>query len=687
MLSMSAALSLQALANGAETAAPLAWFHDSAAKLETELIGKYGEAQRGRVKRGLQQLGQFWRSDDGDATVFEAFVRDNFAGDQATLDTVYERFRRLLEKLGGQLADMRYELRRHADLELGPVLPMDEMAAGYDASAHLTDDFFANKLAFVVLLNFPMTTLEERLAEGEKWSRRQWGEARLAERFSKRVPADVLQATSQAQSAAEVYISQYRICMHHLLDAEGRRLFPPKMWLVAHWNLRDEIKAQYAAGADGLPKQRMIQRVMERIVDQSIPQAVINNPQVDWSPVSNEVKPSTVDDLGRPAPQGLKVTAAAEPNTRYAKLLAIFRANRRVDPYSPTAPTLIARRFEEDRQMSELRVKAMLEQVLASPQFAATGRLIEKRLGRPLEPFDIWYDGFRPRPAGGETQLDAMVRKRYPTADAYRADIPSLLVKLGFQPDRAAYLGTMIEVESARGAGHAVPGEMRGQKVRLRTHIEPTGMDFKSFNVALHEMGHNIEQTFSMNQVDDTLLARVPNTAFTEGLAMVVQGHDLEMLGAVADAHAEARKTLNDLWATAEISGVALVDMAVWHWMYEHPEATPAELKAATLDLARQVWNRFYAPVFHCKDVTLLAVYSHLVCEVLYLPDYPVGHMIGFQLEEQMKKAGRFGDEFERMTRFGNVTPDQWMKNATGAPVGADALLRAAERALAEMAG
>ena len=247
-----------------------------------------------------------------------------------------------------------------------------------------------------------------------------------------------------------------------------------------------------------------------------------------------------------------------------------------------------------------------------------------------------------------------------------------MLVKLGFSRTMAAYLGGMIDVEAARGAGHAMGGAMRGQHARLRTHVEPGGMDFKGFNIALHEMGHNIEQTFSMNEVDDTLLAGVPNNAFTEALAMITQGHDLELLGVAApDPHAEALKTLNDFWATAEIAGVALVDMAVWHWMYDHPEATPAELKAATLDAAREVWNRYYAPVFHRRDVTLLAVYSHLICEVLYLPDYPVGHMIGFQIEEQMKKAGNFGAEFERMAKFGNLAPDLWMKNATGAAGGA----------------
>lgn len=674
-------------ADASERTPQVAWFKESAARLEGELVAKYGEAQRGRVRRGLEQVGEFWRAEDGDAAAFTEFVRRNFAGDQATLDGLFHRFQRLLEKIDGHFTELRYEFRLQADLDRGPVLPLDESFAGYEPGAHLNDDLFANKIAFVVLLNFPLTTLDQRLRDGDRWSRRQWAEARLAQRFDKRIPAEVIQAVAQSQSDAELYISEYKICMHHLLDAGGKRPFPPGLRLISHWNLRDEIKAQYAAGPEGLARQRMIQRVMERIIDQSIPKAAINNPQVDWSPQSNAVKPSTVDDLGSPAPAGLKVAAAPEPDTRYAMLLAVFHAQKKVDPYSPTAPTLMARRFEDDRQMSEARVRGMLEQVLGSPELAATGRLIERRLGRTLEPFDIWYNGFRPPQTRPESELDAIVRKRYPNAAAFRDDMPKLLVKLGFTPERAAYLHDHIDVQGARGAGHAMGGAMRGQLARLRTHLDAGGMNYKGFNIALHELGHNIEQTFSLNQVDDTLLAGVPNTAFTEALAMVMQGRDLEALGlAPPDPRAEALKTLNDFWATAEISAVALVDMAVWHWMYEHPEATPAELKAATLAIARDLWNRYYAPIFGCRDATLLAVYSHMVCEVLYLPDYPIGHLIGFQIEEHLRKSGPFGAEFERIAKFGNVAPDLWMNSATGAPVGAESLLSATKRALAEMA-
>ena len=682
-----ALLVVSARCGAADRTSQLAWFKASAARLEGELVAKYGEAQRGRLQRGLEQCREFWRTDDGDALAFETFVRRSFAGDQATLDAMFGRCEQLFEKFDGHMAELRYVFRLHTDLDRGAVLPFDETFAGYEPAAHVSADLFANKLAFAVLLNFPLTTLEQRLAAGEKWSRREWAEVRLAQRFAKRIPADVLQAVSQSQADAELYINEYKICMHHLLDSAGERLFPPKLRLLPHWNLRDEVKAQYGDRANGLARQRMIERVLYRIIDQSIPQAVINNPQVDWNPWTNVVKPSRVNDLGGAAPSGSQVTIASEPDTRYAMLLAVFRANKNVDPYSPTAPSLMARRFEDDRQMSETRVKAMLEQVLTSPQFIEVGRLVEKRLGRPLEPFDIWYNGFRPRQSRTEAQLDEIVRKKYATAAAFRDDLPNILAQLGFSPGRASYLRGLIDVEAARGTGHAMGGAMRGQLARLRTRVEAEGMNYKGFNIALHELGHNIEQTFSLNNVDHTLLAGVPNNAFTEALAMVVQGHDLEVLGtATPDARAAALKTLNEFWATAEIAGVALTDMAVWHWMYEHPDATPAELKAATLGIARNLWNRHYAPVFKQRDATLLAVYSHMIRDVLYLPDYPIGRLIGFQIEEQMKKTGRFGAEFERMATFGNLTPDLWMKNATGATVGAEAMLSATNRALAEVA-
>ena len=658
------------------------WMPSAVSRMESGLVGRFGESQRARIRRGLKQVSEFWRDSDGDSSAFEEFVQRNFTGDPAALDTMFGRFELLLEKAFGHMGEIGREFRQHTDLDAGPIEPYDEIFAGYDPSAHLIDDFFENKLAFVVLLNFPLTTLEERLAEGEKWSRRQWAETRLAEFFSKRIPAEVHLEISKADAEAGRYISEYNIWMYHLLDSRGRRLFPRGMRLLSHWNLRDEIKANYGDPRDGLDKQRMIEKVMERIVTQTIPAAVINNPQLDWLPETNEVRAAGDRDSDF-SPGARSASNAAEPDTRYLHLLGVYRAHRLADPYSPTAPTLIARRFNEDRQLPEERVRAMFESVLSSPLGPRVASLIEKRLGRPLEPFDIWYNGFRPELKYSQAQLDALVAKKYPTAQGFEKDIPSLLEKLGFAPDRAKFAAANIAVDPARGSGHAMGAAMRGAKAHLRTRVEKTGMNYKGFNIAVHELGHNVEQTFSLNAIDYYSLNGVPNTAFTEALAFIFQGRDLELLGLQSpDPRSEALSALNNFWATREICGVSLVDMRVWHWMYDHPDATPEQLRDAVVEISKDVWNQFYAPVFRRKDVTLLAVYSHMIDSVLYLPDYPIGHMIAFQLEEHMKKAGRIGPEFERVARQGRLAPDMWMKGATGSPVGPEALLAAAERAL-----
>jgi hypothetical protein len=654
---------------------------DTVAKLEQELTARYGD-QRERIRRGLKQVAGFWRSADGDAEAFEKFVRGHFVATQDGLDTLFARQEKLLEQLDGHMVEIVLALRMQTDLNLGPVMPYDEIFAGYDPSAHVTEDFFGNNLAFVVLLNFPLTQLEERLAKGGGWSRRQWAEARLAQRFSRRAPAEVNLAIAEARAQAERYIAGYNIWMHHLLDDAGRRLFPAKMRLLSHWNLRDQIKADYAE-KDGLPRQRMITRVMEHIVRQTIPRAVVDNPAVDWSPYTNTVRASGVRD-GEGT--GLKPSSEPEPDTRYARLLAGFRTFRQLDPYSPTAPTHMARMFDERRELPEKRVRDMFERVLTSPLVPKVAALIERRLGRPLEPFDIWYAGFKPRGKYTEAQLDEITRKRYPNAEAYKRDMPRMFQALGFSAERAAYLAGNIVVEPARGSGHAWGAQLRSAPARLRTRVGAGGMDYKGYNIAVHEMGHNVEQTFSLKDVDHWLLNGVPNTAFTEAIAFVFQAQDLALLGlAQPDARDEALRNLNDFWATYEIAGVALVDMAVWHWMYAHPDATAAELKNAVVAISADLWNKYYAPVFRKRDVVLLGIYSHMIDQFLYLPDYPIGHLIAHQLEEHIRKAGKIGPEVERVTRQGNVAPDLWMQGATGAPVSPDALLAAAQRALREV--
>jgi hypothetical protein len=66
----------------------------------------------------------------------------------------------------------------------------------------------------------------------------------------------------------------------------------------------------------------------------------------------------------------------------------------------------------------------------------------------------------------------------------------------------------------------------------------------------------------------------------------------------------------------------------------------------------------------------------------LYLPDYPIGHIIAFQVAELLR-GEEFGARFERVATQGRLTPTAWMRGAVGQPISAEALLAAARSALA----
>ena len=681
--SISLLLLIPACGINSDSSETLIWLPASIAKMEKELTNKYGEEVLPRIQKGLKQVSEYWRKEDGDSKIFESFVCTHFAGNQDRLDSIFFRFQDHMEKIYGHFDRIVLDIREQADLDRGPLLPIDEIFAAYAPGAHIIDDFFENKLAFIALLNFPLRTLEEKSTEGMKWSRRQWAESRLSAIFSQRVPAKISLEIARISSESEQYIADYNIWMHHLIDSSGQRLFPPKLRLLTHWNLRDELKAQYPNGVEGFSRQRMIQKVMERIVEQSIPQIVINNPAIDWNPYSNEVAATTVKDAEYSDSVYTKISDHQEPNTRYLMLQKNFFAHKKADPYWPTMPNFIQRQFDQSREIPEERITQIFKRILSSETFGEVADLIEKRLNRDLEPFDIWYNGFRPRSKYTEEDLNQIVANKYPTASAFKSDIPRILRKMGFSSQRSTEIAQLIDVDPARGSGHAWGAQMRGAKAHLRTRIGSDGMDYKGYNIAIHELGHNVEQVISLNNIDYTLLNGVPNNAFTEALAFVFQARDLELLGLVeTDGKNEALKIINDFWVTCEIAAVALVDIAIWHWMYEHPQVSAADLKNATLNICKDIWNTYFAPVFGKRDIILLGIYSHMISYPLYLADYPLGHIIAYQIEEHMKNHDRLGEEFDRIARLGNIAPDMWMLEATGSKIGSEAILNATKVAL-----
>ncbi|HHT34808.1 MAG TPA: hypothetical protein GX018_07260 [Bacteroidales bacterium] len=636
-----------------------------------QLKDSLGEASALRIERGVEQVAALWREQDGNAEAFAQFCKRSFVGDTAALATLFATLERNFEVMSGYFHQMDVELKMPLQLEGPAITPVDMMFGSYDASAHLTDDLYGNKVAFLTALNFPFYSLEEKTEQGAGWSRREWAYARMGDRFISRVPAAIQQDISKTLTEADAYISDYNILMDNLRNDAGEQLFPEGMKLITHWGLRDELKSNYADPERGLEKQRMIYKVMQRIIDQSIPREVINNGSHTWNPETNEI---FID--------GDAITGTPEETRRYEVFLKNFHAMRQLDAYSPHYPTQLTRAFDATMEVPQKDVEALFVGLLSSPQVKEVASFIASRLGRELEPFDIWYNGFKGGEGIPEEQLTALTSRKYPDVAALENDLPHILVKLGWNPVKAKEITSLITVDASRGAGHAWGAAMRNDLSRLRTRIGEGGMDYKGYNIAVHEFGHNVEQTITMNDVDYYMLNGVPNTSFTEAVAFLFQKRDLELLGLKNSNPDEAHwLALSSFWSAYEIMGVSLVDIRVWEWLYDHPDATASQLKEAVIAIAKEVWNSYYAGVLGGEDETLLGIYSHMIDYPLYLPNYPMGHLIDFQIEQQVK-GKNLAEEIERMYTQGSIIPQLWMQHAVGAPISIDPLLAATQEAL-----
>ena len=643
---------------------------DTLQKVQAELLQKLGESEKFRVERGVEQAAGLWRESDGSAEAFASFCRENFVADGAELESLFKKLEFYSEAIGGHFGEMALDKDQPVDLDWGELTPLDIAMNEFNPAAHVSEDMFQSKLAFISLLNFPVYTLAEKIALGPQWDRRQWAYARTAGSNTTRLPAAVSQAISARMAAAGRYISDYNLYMGSLVGAALKPLFPADMKLICHWGIRDELKARYA-DPQGLPKQKAIAKAMERIIRQEIPEVMVNSGRYGWEPFSNAVYDGDK-----------KIETLSEPDTRYKTFLDTFQAMRLMDAYSPLYPDHIRRSFDVSREIPEKEVEAMFRELLASPQVRKVGALIRRRLGRPLQPFDIWYPGLRSGSPLAEEELDKIVREKYPDAAAFEKDLPNILVKLGFSPERAAWIAPKVQVDPARGSGHNAQTQSRKFRSRLRTRVAAGGMNYKGFNIALHEFGHAVENILDLYLIDHYSLAGVPNGAVTEAFAFVFQERDLEVLGIPEkDPRQKELKVLDTFWSAYEIMGVSLVDMQAWRWLYAHPQATPVQLKEAVIAIAKEVWNRYYAPVFGVRDQVILAVYSHMIDYTLYLPHYALGNVIQFQLEDYLKDKV-LGPEMERMCAAGNILPQLWMKNAVGSEISVKPLLQAVDRAL-----
>jgi len=635
-----------------------------------ELKDKYGIENAERIDRGVNHLASLWFEENGSSAEFRDFCLKQFIPSGPELDNALEIADQQFEAINGYRRELSLALDYPLVTRTRPVTELDRLFG----RSEINIDFYKSKLALAIALNFPYYTNAEKEKLGSGWSRKEWAMVRLGDMFDFRTDPDNEPEPLPLPEDLRDYTSLYTISMDHVLSSKMEVLFHEGVRLNSHFGLRDEIKGLYSR-KNPLERQRAISKIMMHIIYQTIPECMIGETDYYWEPFANKVYLKK----GR---KFVETDFTPEPDTRYRVLHHNMISKMRQDVLYPEGSTYLSRTFEKS-QISEEKVVSLLESIISAPEKKEVAALIEKRLGRKLEPFDIWFMGFSYSEEYDMDALDQMLKEKYPTPMAFQQDIPNILRRIGFPKFEADFLGNHIVVDPIPSGGHANGPQMRGAKAHLRTHFEKDGLNFKGYRIGMHETGHTIQQNVGTYMNDYYLLKGIPSSPFTEAMADLIAYRSMVGLGINPEYSAREKQdnALAAFWFVCEIGSVALHEIRVWHWLYDHPDATVKDLKAATIDIAKDIWNQYFADIYGVKDIPLFAIYNHFISGALYLHSYPLGNIILMQLEEYFDGKD-FAQEMIRTCKIGKLTPDLWMIEATGKPLSSEPLLNSMRKAL-----
>ena len=590
----------------------------------------------------------------------KAFCTEQFIAEESDRSRLLGRYEIALGSIGGHLYEIRRHLRRWTDLRGDEMPQVDNLMAMFDPCPDLSDQFYKQKIAFIALLNFDRPDLATMLEQGDTWSNDKWAEVRAGWAFGPRIPAEINDRARKLKHDADMFVSEFHVPVGAMIDDEGKSWFEKNRKLIAHWLIREEIKAGYTE-ENGINKQRALSWVMGRHVDGTLPKSIMDSScEGKWDPRKN-----TID--------GIEQTELLGP-IRYEQLLSQRSVANDYDAYYEEYPTAIARKFDLEREIPEETVEALMIQLLEAPVRKEVADLLSKQLGRPLEAFDIYLEDISE--SGSAAELDEKVTAMFKDELVFQEKLPEVLRGLGYSDEDANFLGTRVSVEIARGAGHAMRPGIPEYHAWLRTNRLDDRLGWDGFDTAMHELGHNLEQLISTHFVPRPLLRNVPNTACTEAFAFLYQNKAKEVIGIQEENEekAFAIASVEGLLSACQIAGPSLVELYTWRWLYKNPETTPEKLRDQMLLIADDVWDKYFKDQFGEDPYHILGAYQHMIGYPLYLADYTIGHVISHQIKSHMRGKD-LAAETKRICSIGRLTPDLWMKRAVGSGISAKQLI------------
>ncbi len=648
------------------------------------LTEKYPDCKE-RIETGVNQVATIWIESDGNAKAFEKFCTTHFAPKKEDVEALTLELSAKYDIIYGGVAVISKSLRRDLVADFGEITPLDRVFGAYDYSYQTVEKgFFDSKIAFVVALNYPRYNEEQMCELGKSWDKYEWDNAYMGLKFqgrngvaskekeSQKSVAVKMSKTMKIEKTDPVYDKECKVRLTLIEDGNGEKPFTKDVPLLFHWKLRDEIKMLYGQRDDkAFAQQNIIYEAMKHMIEQTIPRQVINTAADDdysWNPYTNVLKKD-----------GKVIENDPTNNGRYAYIRNQFIRSYKNEP---DGTKYLNSRFGSSYNLRYTQVDSMYVKLLSSQETKDIVEVIKERLGRDLRPYDLWYTGFDPRILFDAHELDSKIKAKYPDPISFEKDIPNLLVRLGYTPEEAKYFGEKITVEITRTQGHASPASQIGDKSTLRTNYDPDGMDFGSFQTAMHELGHTVQQTISTYRVDNFMRRGLPNPAISESAAYIFQ---YRAWNALMDFENQEEidnlKALDKFWGTVEMSGMALCELRTWEWMYQQKEFTTDELRDQMIAIAKDIWNTYHAPLFGLQDEPMLAVYNHQLTSSFYLTGYALANLVHIQIENHIE-GKELPAEVQRIYGYGKAMPDVWMQNAVGGTLSMDAVLEFGRTAL-----
>ncbi len=635
-------------------------------EVQRNLLEQYGEQEADRIMRGTAMVASLWRESDGSPDEFFEFCTENFLDTGARSENapiVMEN----LDVLRGYSSIIRSRLSEYASFTDRQQTPPDP----FFRNSYNPPDVWGSKLAFFIQLNYPYRSPLEKMEEGAEWDRFEWALARIGDAYSSR-PAEGFEPPYSSEAGAWRRITgNYFLRMGDLVPGGQPSPFPEGTLLNCHHGLRDNIKDNYTLDK-GLDRQELSGLVIERILNGEVPLEFLNDTSTYWDPVNQVLYNADMEET----------EFEMEGIRRYEGFYHTVRNRQASDKVHEDGSTVVSRTFASAK-LDPKRVEEMITDFLSSEEFYNAGQLVRERLGRDLQPFDIWYVGFQSQSLYPAEKLDSIVRARYPDPASLENDLPEIYRRLGFSPGEADWLGNNTRVRPVVSGGYSSRPPLSGYEAQFTTAFTDNGLDYKGFRIAMHELGHTTEMLYTSREVEYPALRGVPTGGITEGVAEYFAYRNIPALGLDEGSEELQRhmQALANFWYLVDMGGQTLTEIRLWQWMYDNPDATPEMVRDAVFEISTSVWNEYFYPVFGIRDQKILSIYNHMITGSYYLFNYFIGNVVMFQLYEAfMEMPAEEG--LALACAEGNTLPDLWMERATGSPLSISPMLEAVAEAI-----